>query len=176
MYPGGGVLQSGFALGIAGGGRVTTVVSGIRSGNLRGLNPKERGGGPGGAAAQGTGGDMFEILWEMHQNSRIMSAGLAAGSAKDAASDARSMANHLQRQVDSLLLVNMAMWSILEERLAVTEDQLSERVREIDLRDGKLDGRLVREGVECPRCKRVMSARHQRCMYCGEEALKKRVF
>jgi hypothetical protein len=70
--------------------------------------------------------------------------------------------------------VNMAMWSILEEKLGVTEAQLAERVREIDMRDGKLDGRYAPEAMECPKCKRTMSVRHNRCMYCGEGALRKK--
>lgn len=119
---------------------------------------------------------MFEILWEVNQNRRIADASGSASSAKDAATDAKWMARDVQRKLDALLLTNMAMWSILEEKLGVTEDELTQRVREIDLRDGKVDGRLVRDAVECPKCKRVMSARHQRCMYCGEEALTKRAF
>ena len=119
---------------------------------------------------------MFDLLWNMYQDQQILDATFEAGSAKDAATDAKSAAAGVQRQLDSLMLVSMAMWSILEEKLGVTESQLADRVREIDLRDGKLDGRYAPEGMECPRCKRVMSARHKRCMYCGEAALTKRVF
>ena len=37
----------------------------------------------------------------------------------------------------------------------------------IDLRDGKLNGKLRKEIVECQDCKRVMAPAHRRCMYCG---------
>jgi hypothetical protein len=119
---------------------------------------------------------MFDLLWNMYQDQRLLDASFEAGMAKDAATDARSLAQGVQRQLDSLLLVNMAMWSILEEKLGVTEAQLAERVREIDLRNGKLDGRYAPEGVECPKCHRIMSVRHKRCMYCGAGSLTTRVF
>lgn len=119
---------------------------------------------------------MFDLLWNMYQDQRLLEATFQAGSAKDAAADAKTAVTGVQRQLDSLLLVNMAMWSILEEKLGVTEVQLAERVREIDLRDGKLDGRYAPQGVECPKCRRVMSVRHKRCMYCGEGSLTTRVF
>jgi hypothetical protein len=113
------------------------------------------------------------ILWEWYQHNRI---GEAQSSADRARSDVNTVERELRRNVDQLMLINMAMWSILEEKLGVSEAELADRLREIDLRDGKLDGKLAREGLECPRCSRVMSVRHQKCLYCGEASLSPRVF
>ncbi|MFO1519712.1 MAG: hypothetical protein U1F57_08650 [bacterium] len=39
---------------------------------------------------------------------------------------------------------------------------------EIDLQDGKLDGKLKRKPLECKKCQRVVSPRYVKCPYCGE--------
>lgn len=118
---------------------------------------------------------MFDFLWNLSQDARISEANFASGRAQEAAADARAQAAALQRQIDALLLANMAVWSILKDKLGVSDQELADRVREIDLRDGKLDGRYTPNGQECPKCGRVMSARHKRCMYCGEESLSTKV-
>jgi len=112
-------------------------------------------------------------MWELNQHLSIAEAKRAASGA---AFDGRLAAGELNRRMDSLLLINMAMWSILEQKLGVTEEELSQRITDIDLRDGKLDGRVGTSAQECPTCGRVMSVRHQRCMYCGQESLKKKIF
>ena len=94
---------------------------------------------------------------------------MAAWRAGNVASDARQAASEVTRRFDSLLLINMAMWSLLEEKLGLTEDQLAARVREIDLRDGKLDGRVApTELPECPQCGRKPQRHRPLCLYCGQ--------
>ena len=44
-------------------------------------------------------------------------------------------------QLDRLTLVCQAMWELLRERTGLTESQLLAKVTEVDLRDGKLDGK-----------------------------------
>jgi hypothetical protein len=80
------------------------------------------------------------------------------------------------RRIDVLVLLNMAMWSILEEKLGVTEAELAERVKQIDLRDGKPDGRTPAQAVSCVSCGRVLPVRQPRCMYCGAESPKRGSF
>ena len=46
------------------------------------------------------------------------------------------------------------------------------RVEEIDLRDGRRDGKLTKNVTECPVCQRTMSRRYGRCFYCGHEGEK----
>lgn len=73
----------------------------------------------------------------------------------------------LQAQVDKLLLVNMALWSLLCEKTGLTNEELRQRIEKIDLADGKLDGKVQQTVKTCPQCKRVIGARHNRCIYCG---------
>lgn len=75
----------------------------------------------------------------------------------------------LQAQVERLLIVTEALWSILKEKNALDDQELLRRMVQIDLRDGRLDGRVAATPPEpCPKCRRVVAKGAVRCMYCGE--------
>lgn len=76
-------------------------------------------------------------------------------------------AGYIDERVDRLTLICMAMWSLLQEKTGLTEEDLLDRVKQIDLMDGQEDGKFKKQIAQCPKCKRVMSARHGRCLYCG---------
>ncbi len=98
----------------------------------------------------------------------------ARSTARDAASQAREMttvAAGLERRVDKLALISMALWSLLSEKTNLTEEDLMARVKKIDLLDGEADGKLKRQLAKCSACGRVMSPRHANCIYCGEAKL-----
>lgn len=126
---------------------------------------------------------MFDLLWNLHQQRRI--AGLES-QVSHAGRKAERGVEELEHRVESLLLANMAMWSILKERLGVTDEQLAQRVKEIDLMDGKQDGRAGNGAsgsnaaagnvIRCTACQRAMSARHKVCMYCGGQPDRASVF
>lgn len=75
----------------------------------------------------------------------------------------------LKMEIERLLIVTEALWTILREKIEVDEEELVRQMVAIDLRDGKLDGKLAKTPpVPCPKCKRVVAKRHTRCLYCGE--------
>ena len=95
-------------------------------------------------------------------------------SARAAASHAREMASDamfFEKRLDKLTLISMAVWSLLAEKMGLTDEDLMERVKKIDLMDGEADGKLQRQIATCPQCNRVMSPRHSSCIYCGSERL-----
>ncbi|MBN2790810.1 MAG: hypothetical protein JXR69_11515 [Candidatus Delongbacteria bacterium] len=78
--------------------------------------------------------------------------------------------NDLQNLIDrfeKLKLVNMAMWTFLKEKLGVSEDELIERYKEIDLIDGNADGKLKLNIKKCSRCGKTMNPKFEKCLYCG---------
>jgi ribosomal protein S14 len=85
-------------------------------------------------------------------------------------------ARSLEERLDRLSLICRAMWSILKEATEMTEQDLDERVKQIDLADGMLDGKVARVAAQCEKCGRVMSRRHNRCLWCGEERLVDTIF
>ena len=92
------------------------------------------------------------------------------------ATEASNRVDDLEARLDRLTLACMAMWSLILECTDLTEDDLVERVREIDLRDGQLDGKLLKNVKRCPKCDRVMSPRHSKCLYCGAPDLQATAF
>jgi hypothetical protein len=95
----------------------------------------------------------------------------AAAIDRDHAERAARQVQQYEERLDRLALVCMALWSLLKEQTDLTEEDLLERVRQIDLTDGKEDGKAKRQIAKCPQCGRTMSPRHGRCLYCGARDL-----
>ncbi len=75
----------------------------------------------------------------------------------------------LENQVERLMLITEALWSILREQHGYGEKELLRRIVEIDMKDGKLDGRVAPSPPEtCPKCSRVTSRLRICCMFCDE--------
>jgi hypothetical protein len=81
----------------------------------------------------------------------------------------RGKVEELERRVDRLELENRLLWELVRDALKLTDEQMEQRVRAIDLRDGVEDKKITPVPLRCPSCKRVASSRHWRCMYCGQE-------
>jgi len=90
------------------------------------------------------------------------------------AARAQSRVSSLQVQLKAFeanlaktLMINEALWEIIRDKLSLTEDDLNEKLYEIDMRDGQLDGKNQRKATSCPNCHRTVSPRHPACIYCG---------
>jgi hypothetical protein len=81
---------------------------------------------------------------------------------------ALSRAEGVDHRLDRALLTMEAMWTLLRERLQLTDEQLAQRIVDVDETDGVLDGRKRRHAKACPHCKRTIPGRFARCLYCGE--------
>ena len=81
---------------------------------------------------------------------------------------AQSKAESVEQRLDRALLTMEAMWTLLRERLQVTDEQLAQRIVDVDESDGVLDGRVRRPLKSCPHCKKTIPGRFPRCLYCGE--------
>lgn len=76
--------------------------------------------------------------------------------------------SEIEARLDRTLLTCEAMWTILRDKLGVSDVELVERINELDLSDGKLDGKVRKTAVACPSCHRTISPRFPKCMYCGQ--------
>ncbi|HNQ23489.1 MAG TPA: hypothetical protein PKK06_10385 [Phycisphaerae bacterium] len=74
----------------------------------------------------------------------------------------------LEARLERALLVCEAMWSICREKFSLSDVDLVRRIHDLDLSDGKLDGKVRKPAVTCPKCNRTIGARFPRCMYCGQ--------
>jgi hypothetical protein len=83
---------------------------------------------------------------------------------------------HLERRVNRLSLLCQSMWELLRERAEFTDDQLATKVLEVDLRDGRTDGRMSTQISNCPSCGRKTNSRRSTCVICGAELPKAHPF
>lgn len=118
----------------------------------------------------------YDLFWDLRQQGEIQSARSAARRSEDKAENAVDLARRLDDRIDRLALINMALWSLLKERTGLTEEDLASRVQQLDLEDGRADGKIGGQVVECPQCRRTLSQKHQRCLYCGFEPTDREVF
>jgi hypothetical protein len=93
---------------------------------------------------------------------------LAGERATVVAEQARSQVEQMQVDINRLMLCTQALWELLMEQHGYTEEQLVKRITEIDMRDGKLDGKISVQGpVACPECCRANTRKRVACLYCG---------
>lgn len=110
-------------------------------------------------------------LWMAGIEAR-MNEGSAARStshrAAEMANEARTAVRELQDEVDRLSLLNQALWELLRARLGLTDADLERMAYDVDMRDGKADGKITAHAVRCPTCGRVSNSKHAKCLYCGQ--------
>lgn len=112
-------------------------------------------------------------LFGMYRYNGIGEGSSAIGAAADAqraatqARDAEQRVKALEHSLAKTMLICESLWEILRDRVGVSDEILFEKIREVDLRDGVLDGKNQTKPTECPSCDRRLSNRHARCLYCG---------
>lgn len=105
-------------------------------------------------------------LFDVYQQGQIRA---AQGTASRAASKAESVAERisdLERRLDRVTLVSQALWELLQATGSFTLDQLLARMEQVDLRDGRKDGKISLTAKTCPKCHRKSNSRRLNCVYC----------
>lgn len=111
--------------------------------------------------------NIFSLYGGFYRGSNV-AASLDAADAKSSARHAKTNVQELEMRLDSAMLACEAMWSLLRDKLDMTDDDLATRINDIDLSDGRLDGKVRKPPVKCPKCQKAVSRRMPRCMYCGQ--------
>lgn len=112
------------------------------------------------------------MLWELFQQSQIQRARQQAHRAEHRVEENHGLAEriqHLEAQVDRLLLVQTALAELLREHTAISKDLLLAKVEDVDLRDGKRDHRPPHPPMDCPVCARRNNSLRTHCLFCGAE-------
>jgi hypothetical protein len=107
------------------------------------------------------------VVFDIYQQGQIGQAQNAAQSAAGRADRALDQVTQLERRVDRLTLACQALYELLCESGACAESRLVDKMQEIDLRDGRADGKISRTPVTCPRCSRLSNSKRLVCVYCG---------
>ena len=90
-----------------------------------------------------------------------------AQSASHAVSEMQVKNLNITVDIDKLFLITHALWELLKKEHGYTDDVLTQKVAEIDMSTGKLDGKAPKiERSNCSACARKLG-RNPTCMYCG---------
>lgn len=91
-----------------------------------------------------------------------------AASAKSKAQSNQVKLKWLEENLSRTLMICEALWEILRDEHGLSDDKIAEKIEEIDMRDGVLDGKNSRGITKCASCGRNVAARHKACIYCGK--------
>ena len=91
-----------------------------------------------------------------------LSASTSAAEAQRSLSSLRDVVADLQQHVKQQATLLRAMYSLLAERLGLTDAELLARFQEIDAQRGQRPAAVL-----CAECGKPIDLRHNRCLYCG---------
>jgi hypothetical protein len=109
----------------------------------------------------------MDIFIDLHQYSRISQAQSDATTAKHKAEKTEDRVSCLERRVDRLSLAAQALWEILRDQFAITDQQVIDKMAQIDMRDGLADGKIHTQVIKCASCGRPINSKRPTCVYCG---------
>ena len=117
--------------------------------------------------------DNGHFIWDVFQQYQIHKLDKTFDAAKDVIAQdqagQQATLGQMEERMDRLALICRAMFELLEERTGLTDQDLVKKIAEVDLRDGKADGRITATAKPCPSCGSMMSPRFNRCLFCGHK-------
>jgi len=103
---------------------------------------------------------------EMAERSAVK---MSAETAQREARSAKTATELLQQDVERLLMITEALWTLLKRERDYQDSDLEQIVADIDLRDGRLDGRVATTAPRaCPYCGHTIGKKRPFCFYCGK--------
>lgn len=107
-------------------------------------------------------------FWDAFQQTEIIENRKRGSDAQIDANSALRSINELEEKVDRLSLLCHALFEELERTTGFSEAQLKEKMTQIDLRDGRSDGKYDPVlGSDCPDCGRKVKKTRSNCFWCG---------
>ena len=110
------------------------------------------------------------MLWDLYQQYRIAQLDEQLDRIEGAPRTdglARDAVVRLEEKLDRLALITRAMFELMQEAGGLSDERLTQKVLEIDLRDGQQDNRMSPRPKRCPKCDAMISPKVARCVFCG---------
>jgi hypothetical protein len=76
----------------------------------------------------------------------------------------------MERQLERLTVTCSSMWSLLQKKSNLSENDLLEKIQELDIQEGRSNEKVNRGVVICENCSRQISSKYPQCLYCGHPA------
>ena len=115
--------------------------------------------------------DVCNLVWNAVQQNQINKLGANAeavqGEVAQQQAGMQITVEQVEERVAHLALICRALFELLQEKTGVTQMELAAKITEVDLRDGKADGRMTPLPKKCPSCQSMMAPRFNRCLFCG---------
>lgn len=111
---------------------------------------------------------MYDIYGSVSESAANLAGSQQAARAESKAVEMQRQVRNLRADLARTLMICQALWELLSEREGLVEKDLHDKLHQIDMRDGVLDGKNQRKAVECPDCGHMVSPRHPACIYCGQ--------
>ncbi len=98
-----------------------------------------------------------------------------AQEARDDGATAQRKAQSIKFDIEDAMarqaLIIRSLLTLLERKGLTNDADFRALVNEVDLSDGKLDGKYTPQSqpAECPKCLKINDRRAMKCMYCGEQ-------
>ena len=94
-----------------------------------------------------------------------------AQQARDVARESAMSSDKAKKNTERLYMVVQAMWELLSAKVGLTDADLEARIREIDMRDGRLDGQDSTQTAPqtCNECGRTILSGQSQCSWCGAQ-------
>jgi len=71
--------------------------------------------------------------------------------------------------VNNLLIKNQTMWELVKEKTGLTDEDFMKKLKDIDMRDGLLNGKINVSLLNCSSCGKINNSTRDNCIYCGGE-------
>ena len=119
---------------------------------------------------------MDQIILDLYQQKRIREVQEEAESARRKAASVDQKISVLEKRCDRMALASQALWELLREKTDLTDEDIENSILEVDMRDGRSDGKMSRSVVKCHSCGRKSNSTRSECLYCGSMISKQNVF
>lgn len=119
---------------------------------------------------------MEGIILDIYQQRRIREAQADAENAQRKVKSVEDKVRDLERKCSSMALASQALWELLKQNSNLRDEDIVNKILEIDMRDGRADGKMSRSIVKCSSCGRKSNSTRSQCLYCGSPISKTNVF
>ena len=109
----------------------------------------------------------MDLIIDLYQQGKIVQAQTKAEHAMDRTKRLSAEVDDLKRKADALTIACQSLWEIVRTRMSLDEPLILAKMQEIDLRDGKLDGKIATQKTVCSSCARANNTKRHSCLYCG---------
>jgi hypothetical protein len=93
----------------------------------------------------------------------------AAASAESAAREAQTNVEIFKHDIDRLLLVTEALWTLMKQQQGYKDDVLIALIQDIEKQKAAAYANAAKDPpAACPSCGRLNTATRSFCMYCGK--------